>query len=60
MWLIFAVLVCVAIYLMLQAPKSNGPDGSIIETPLDVLKERYAKGEIDKEEFIRKKKKLSS
>lgn len=60
MWLIFAVLVCIAIYLMLQAPKSNGPGGSIIETPLDVLKKRYAKGEIDKEEFIRKKKNLSS
>jgi putative membrane protein len=56
MWLIVLVLVGVVIYFWFQVSKSKGSDGSIIETPLDILKKRYAKGEIDKEEFDRKKK----
>ena len=60
MWLIVLVLVGVAIYFLFQVSKSKGSDGSIIETPLDILKKRYAKGEIDKEEFERKKKDLES
>jgi putative membrane protein len=34
--------------------------GVSIETPLDILKKRYAKGDINKEEFDRKKKELES
>ena len=60
MWLIVLVLVGVVIYFWFQVSKSKGSDGSIIETPLDILKKRYAKGEIDKEEFDRKKKDLES
>jgi len=60
MWLIVLVLVGVVIYFLLQVSKSKGSAGSITETPLDILKKRYAKGEIDKEEFDRKKKDLES
>ncbi|HYX07798.1 MAG TPA: SHOCT domain-containing protein [Bacteroidales bacterium] len=60
MWLIVLVLVGIVIYFLFQISKSKGSDGSIIETPLDILKKRYAKGEIDKEEFDRKKKDLES
>jgi putative membrane protein len=60
MWLIVLVLVGIVIYFLFQVSKSKGSDGSIIETPLDILKKRYAKGEIDKEEFDRKKKDLES
>jgi hypothetical protein len=55
-WLIVLVLVGVVIYFLVQVSKSKGSGGSIIETPSDILKKRYAKGEIDKEEFNRKKK----
>ena len=56
MWLMIVALVGVAIYFLLQFKKSKGSDISTIETPLDMLKKRYASGEIDKEEFGRKKK----
>lgn len=58
MWLIVPVLVGVVIYIMLQ--KSKGSDSSLIETPSDILNKRYAKGEINKEEFDRMKKDLES
>ena len=58
MWVILVVLVGVVIYFLLQASKSKGSAGSTTETPLDILKKRYAKGEIDKEEFEQKKKDL--
>ena len=58
MWLIILVLVGIGVYFLLQISKSKGSDGPIIETPSDILKKRYAKGEIDREEFDRKKKDL--
>lgn len=58
MWLIVPVLLGVVIYFMLQ--KSKGSGSSLIETPSDTLKKRYAKGEINKEEFDRMKKDLES
>lgn len=57
--ILFWVLVIVGIvylvkYLIsLQSKKQD-------KTPLDILKERYAKGEIDKEEFEKRKKDLIS
>ena len=60
MWIIVVVFVGVAIYYMLQISKSKNSDGSAIEAPLEILKKRYAKGEIDKEEFERKKKDLEN
>ena len=50
----------VGIYFLLQVSKSKGSDGPIIKTPSDILKQRYAKGEIDREEFDRRKKDLKS
>ena len=58
MWLIFLVLIGVVVYALFQISKSKSSDGSVSETPLDILKKRYAKGEIDKEEFEKLKKDL--
>lgn len=58
MWLIFLIVVGVAVYFIIQASKAKNVAGPAQETPLDILKKRYAKGEINKEEFDRMKKDL--
>jgi putative membrane protein len=50
MWIIFIAIIGVLIYFLMQATKGRDRAG---ETPLEILKKRYAKGEITKEEFER-------
>ena len=54
MWIIFFVILVFVIYLATRWGRSTG----VGETPLDILKKRYAKGELTKEEFDQKKKDL--
>jgi putative membrane protein len=58
MWLILLIALGVAVYFILRTGKLKGPDSSPAETPLDILKKRYAKGEINKDEYEQKKKDL--
>jgi putative membrane protein len=58
MWLIFLIVLGVAIYFIIQALKSKDVSGQAQDAPLEILKRRYAKGEITKEEFDRTKKDL--
>ncbi|MGL5977404.1 MAG: SHOCT domain-containing protein [Erysipelotrichaceae bacterium] len=54
-WLLFValiILLVVAIVLLLQHKQTPN---RISSTSLDALKLRYAKGEIDEEEYLRKK-----
>ena len=53
MWIIFIGLIGLLIYLFVRSLK--GSDRTV-ETPLEILKKRYARGEITKEDFDRMKK----
>ena len=58
MWILFLILLGVMIYFIIQNTKSKNIDGQSGETPIDILKKRYAKGEITKEDFDRMKNEL--
>ncbi len=50
-FILLLILIAVIIFFVVKIIKDKGTSGSHEETPLDVLKTRYAKGEISKEEF---------
>lgn len=58
MGIIALIVLIVALYVIVQALKTKKAGGPAGETPLDILKKRYAKGEITKEEFDRIKQDL--
>jgi putative membrane protein len=56
MWLILIIVAVVIVYLIFNRNKNTeNPEGSSGESPIEILKTRYAKGEITKEEFERLK-----
>lgn len=63
MWLGWIIGIIIIIAIIVVIVKAVDRSGGSRETPagksaLDILKERYARGEIDKEEFDRRKKDL--
>jgi len=60
MWAIFFIIIVGVLYLIVQSNKPKSYDSSFIENPIDILKKRYAKGEITKEEFEKMRKDLKS
>jgi putative membrane protein len=51
MWIILIALVVLVIYLFTQQKKLPSSQSATGETALDILKKRFARGEISKEEF---------
>ncbi len=58
--IVFWALVILGIAYLVKALTGRGAAPLKEETPLDILKKRYAKGEIDAEEFAKRKKDLES
>ena len=60
MWIIFLIIIVVVVLLIVRGTKSTSSNSISRESPRDILKKRYAKGEITKEEFEEKKKDLET
>jgi putative membrane protein len=61
MWLILIILVGIIIYVVIIRGRRSGDwRDQVSENPVEILKRRYAKGEISKEDFERQKKDLES
>lgn len=58
MWIIFLIAIGLLVYFFVQAQKTKGLSPTQDESNLDILKKRYAMGEIAKEEYERIKKDL--
>jgi putative membrane protein len=63
MFVVWALVIIGVIFLVkwlvAQDDKTKTAAAKPENSPLDILRERYAKGEVDKEEFEQKKKDLS-
>jgi len=57
--IIFWILIILGVIALVRYLGNSGKTVKDDNTPLDILKERYAKGEIDKEEFNEKKKDIA-
>lgn len=56
--LIVLILAGVAVYLIRAFAQNNGKQSTEVRDPLDIAKERYARGEITKDELAEIKKEL--
>jgi putative membrane protein len=62
LWLLFLILLIVAVVWFFRRPdRSGGEQPFTVHRPpaLDVLEERYARGEIDRDEYLQKKRDLT-
>ena len=55
-WILLLIVIGLLVFLILQSAQSGSRTDQ--ESPLDILKKRFAKGEITKEEYEEMKRKL--
>ena len=55
MWILFIIVIGVVAYFIVQSIGARTAGTGRHETPLDILKKRYAKGEITKKEYDKMK-----
>jgi putative membrane protein len=60
MWLFWIFIIVVIIWAVKAAARSSGSSSGKQKSALDILKERYAIGEIDQQEFEQKRKDLAA
>ena len=57
-WILLIIVIVAVVLLITRTMRSGKSDSSSRESSIDILKKRYARGEITKEEFQRMKKDL--
>jgi len=59
MWIFWILLIIVLVWVIKAITDSSaGKNSESNDTPLEILKKRYARGEINEEEFERRRKEL--
>lgn len=58
MWIFWILLIIAIVFIFQNVSKGNTSSES--DSALDILKKRYARGEIDEEEFERRRKELET
>ncbi len=57
-WILWIAIIALIVFLVWQYLRQDKNLGDSQNSPLEILKQRYAKGEIDKEEYEEKKRDL--
>lgn len=57
-WIVAIVVIALVVYFISAGFRGRGYENMPRETPLEILKKRYARGEITKEDYDRMKKDL--
>lgn len=58
-WILFLIIIVLVVIVILNRGKSAPERNKLQETALDILKKRYARGEITKEEYEQMKEEIN-